>query len=395
MNNKSLVKVNLYLLCIAMLFPINIFGQLTTVELLLIISIFVLTLKGGGRVPAPRDITLYILLVTYTLFSFISLLAVDIQSYRSFGYIINFAFGILFSLVIYAFLRRLYDYNEEIIEFYIYVTLIASLLTINEFIFYPSYDIHGNLRTGGGSLHGPSYGAIFVIGCLLSVYAFTVHASRAKKKAVYIINLILSAVGLFLTNTRTWLLVLAVLSLISLARINNFFKYVIVPCSIILFIIYIPNFQTNTLPHEVIGSLGRYQLLLNFDLYDNNPRLLKWNLALGQVEDNILIGVGAFNLNLSTMRGVKSGGVYQSDSFYVDALAYDGVIGFILMIIVFFYIIFKINQINYSKEKLLARYILYAWLIGGLFWNYLITYNVYLFFFTLPLVISLYENEIK
>lgn len=217
-----------------------------------------------------------------------------------------------------------------LVKSYIFISVIVSLNIIVNFINDFAYVWKRYSLYVFGVYRDPNYVSAFIlpgIAIVLYILFFSDKLER-KKKIMYVSSLLIMLLGILSTGSRAAFSVLAIIiALVLLFYIkktrNHRMIIRVIPIMIILAILW--HFSKGILPEFLISRL------LDFGSYSQSSRLNLWSTGINLITTYPILGVGLGGLNSYLF----SVGLFDSHNMYLDVLINQGIIGLLLLGLVF------------------------------------------------------------
>lgn len=334
--------------------------KLNGLTLSLILFILTPMLSQAQHSSSMRDIFIpYILLVFFSLFYnvnlklesthlfavmlwisvFISTLIRDAAFDRS---IISYLLFVLFFILITA---QKWSKQSLNLTFKVYIisAVIFSLAIIGGVIFNIPYSF-GRYSIDLLGIHkNPNYVAAFIAGAYsLQLYILLNYKNKKLfKKQYLIISIIIMILGTFFTGTRAAFLniILSTMIQLTLSVFSKSKKKLMIISSVMILIVIIPLFINVFYEYMPTRTLER---LVSFDSFEEDSRLVAWEIVLKKFTEYPILGLGLGNANQYLQR---FDAISDLHNVLLELLVNQGLIGFS------FYILMLVNKIRYINKK--------------------------------------------
>ncbi len=330
------------------------------VFLLLIFILFILNIFRNKLKLSPFD-KMDILMILFTILCAGSLIASGANADESHGQ--NRWVNALFNTTIFPFITyfimRNIQYNKKDIKdilnvlcaigIYLSLTAIFEHFRLDTLV-WPQYIMNPSIGTQWGRARGPfvesaamgrSLSLILICGAIVTSY------SKGFKKILVYLLIIISVIAIYFTYTRAPWLGFGASMLIIVLFANKLRPQVV---SIILIVIFV----------FLLGLTSKFSFFEGtiFTKREStvNDRIVNYIIAIKMAEANPILGVGYGNFNAKwedyyqDIDGIPFTSFDGNHNTYLGILAEVGIIGFIVYVLIFYYMI-KMCFYEYNKSK--------------------------------------------
>ncbi|MDQ1151235.1 O-antigen polymerase [Sphingobacterium zeae] len=363
------------------------------------------TFQGGKKFQLPSVNVVDILVGTWTIYLTVGVAYFDIIHNEKFY---TFSLAILFyflARIIIPSCRKI-RYQGILNRALILLSLLQIIIVLLQYLGYlPVFDDNFKVT---GTFKNPAPLALFLCAIFPVSLSALLFSNDNSLKTISIINVISTASVLFVTQNRASLITVLLISLIMI-----FYRY--------QFANKLRNIGRRTylivLPLSLTLVVALFYYLIKYKVASSDGRLLIWKISTDIISRNPFFGTGygSFKLNytrwqvayfekypqflnekyLSDLR-VRDIAGYVKISYneYLEMILEQGIIGFLIFVIILSIVILRYIKINKGNETLGYFFSIISILITGLF-----SYPFYslptLFLFTLLLAIVIANSDYK
>ncbi len=354
------IKTEKYFLILFSLIPISIITgalvSLINITLIAISFLFILILNKEFKIFKNNVIICFFVLYLYLIFNSFIALDLEISLKRNFGFI---RYILLFLAINYFFINS--DFKNNVLKFW---GLVLSVLLIDSYV----EIINGkNILGFGGDveLYGRRLVSFFkdepIVGSFLNAFYLIIggfffqsfNNYSIQRKSLICIFIVLCVLCIILSGERSNS-IKAVLGFILFLLVNKNIKMKI---KLMIFVSLI--FISTILFNKIEFLKTRYGIITPYDRIEtikNNVYFKLYNSAFEIFKDYPLLGIGNKNYRIEACEKEKVNPIFFCNThphqIYFEFLSEHGVIGTSIILIIFFFLLFKILKVIFlNKEK--------------------------------------------
>ena len=377
---KSKIIIVLVILSIFLIPTFNIGGIPIRLEDLVFIGILVFVKNNVKNKLASN---LYTILILIVVSNFASIYIQILKGYSPVLGDLNTILSLLRNIVIVhaGFLigKKLQIKPENLIKILsvgFLISVIASLIQYFDiggigqelFLIYgKEKELEYGLSRAIGTLGNPNYAAYFQVNAFIAL--LLLKRIKSISLVLSIVLLLTIVTSVFVTFSRTGLICIILIFLVDLILEKKFITLTLISFIVFACFPFVSSLTSNTRFESLFESNGNSS---GSDLLTLNGRLDGiWMQKFDRFINNPLFGI-------SSAKGLRSNtdfDIITFDNSYLYLLVTGGIIGFLLYIYFFYYILKIFGQKNRCKHDIIAKYLL------------LLHLNIFVFYFTTDLII--------
>tara|TARA_R110002051_G_scaffold303610_1_gene372561 strand:+ start:13083 stop:14315 length:1233 start_codon:yes stop_codon:yes gene_type:complete len=257
-----------------------------------------------------------------------------------------------------------------------FISVIASLIQYYDiagygqelFLIYgKEKELEYGLSRAIGTAGNPNYAAFFQLNALIALLILWRKVSL--NYIIFILFLLAIITSIFITFSRTGLICIALIFLVNLLIEKRYIMLFLFAFVAFASFPFFSNLSENTRFESLIGSENGNS---NTDILTLNGRVDGiWKQKVDMLLNNPLLGT-------SSAKGLRSTTDFNNitfDNSYLYILVTGGIIGFLLYVLYYYYILKIFRQKHRYKNDIIAKYII------------LLHLNIFVFYFTTDLII--------